>query len=72
MATTKYLRSHRAATINADISRANQTVTLDLPTIDNGVLAVEISLPEFRRFHLHVAELLRKDSALFDPMPRVV
>ena len=68
---SKLLRSHTAASINADISRANQTVTLDLPIVDNGVLAVEISLPEFRRFHQHVAERLRKDPQLFDPVSRV-
>ncbi len=68
---SKLLRSHTAASINADISRVNQTVTLDLPIVDNGVLAVEISLPEFRRFHQHVAEQLRKDPQLFDPVSRV-
>ena len=70
MVKTTNLRYLRAAAISADISRENQTVTLDLPIIDSDVLAVEISLPEFRRFHQHVAELLRKDSALFDPVPR--
>ena len=68
---TKLLRTHTAASINADISRQNQTVTLDLPIVDNGVLAVEISLPEFRRFHQHVAERLREDPQLFDPASRV-
>ena len=67
---TKYLRDLEAAAINVDISRENQTATLDLPIVDNDVLAVEISLPEFRRFHQHVAERLRQDSALFDPAPR--
>ncbi len=68
MAVTKNLRYLEAAAINVNISRENQTATLDLPIVDNGVYAVEISLPEFRRFHQHVAERLRKDPQLFDPM----
>ncbi len=70
MSVTKNLRYLEAAAINVDISRENQTATLDLPIVDNGVYAVEISLPEFRRFHQHVAEQLRQDSSLFDPVPR--
>ena len=71
MSDTKLLRSHTAVSINVDISRQSQTATLDLPIVGNGVLAVEISLPEFRRFHQHVAERLRKDPQLFDPVSRV-
>jgi hypothetical protein len=71
MVKTKDLRYLRAVAINVDISRENQTATLDLPIVDNDVLAVEISLPEFRRFHQHVAEQLRQDSSLFEPVPRV-
>ena len=70
MVKTKSLRTLEAVSINADISRENQTVTLDLPTDGNYVYAVEISLPEFRRFHQHVAELLNKDPQLFDPVSR--
>ncbi len=71
MSKTKYLRDLEAVAINVDISRENQTATLDLPIVENGVLAVRISLPEFRRFHQHVAERLRKDPQLFDPVSRV-
>ncbi len=68
MAITKNLRYLEAGAITVNISRENQTATLDLPIIDNGVYAVEISLPEFRRFYQHVAERLRQDPQLFDPM----
>lgn len=68
---SKLIRDFEAAAINVDISRPNQTATLDLPIVGNGVFAVRISLPEFRRFHQHVAERLRKDPQLFDPVSRV-
>ena len=71
MAVIKNLRYLEADAINVDISRENQTATLDLPIIDNGVYAVEISLPEFRRFYQNVAERLRQDPQLFDPVSRV-
>lgn len=68
---TRELRYLQAASINADISRESQTVTLDLPILGSDVLAVEISLPEFRRFYQHVAAQLDEDPALFDPMSRM-
>ena len=71
MSDTKLIRDLEAVAINVDISRENQTATLDLPIVKNGVFAVRISLPEFRRFHRHVAERLRKDPQLFDPVSRV-
>ena len=71
MVKTKYLRDLEAVSINVDISRENQTATLDLPIVDNGVYAVRISLREFHRFHQHVAERLRKDPQLFDSVSRV-
>jgi len=36
MVKTKYLRDLEAVSINVDISRENQTATLDLPIVENG------------------------------------
>ncbi len=71
MSTIKSLQEFHAATISADISRPNQTVTLDLQGPGNHVFAVTMSIQEFRRFHQHVAERLRKDTQLFDPVSRL-
>jgi len=71
MTTTKNLREFYAATIGFDISRPNQTVTLDLQGVGSHTFAVTMSIQEFRRFHLHVASQLHKDPQLFDPVSRV-
>lgn len=71
MTTEKNLREFHASTIGFDISRQNQIVTLDLQGVGTDVFAVTMPLQQFRRFHQHVAEQLRKDPQLFDPVSRV-
>lgn len=68
----RWLREHSAELVEVQFSRENQTAQLHFlsPSANNDALVVTIPLQQFRRFHFGIADMLQKDSALFDAPSR--
>jgi len=66
----RYLHTHEAASVDADISRENQTATLHFLAVDGDAYAMTIPLFELRRLHENISAQLDAEPMLIVPKIR--